>query len=76
VSGFGPAEILRILEVTDALGLHREAVVIPLWTRGAGGIRMRGAKLEITAPDEGFEAWLAALPGLLRASDLSGVRRA
>lgn len=73
----GPTEIMRILAVTDALGLHREAVAIPLGTRGKGEIRMRGARLEITAPAEGdFEAWLKALPDALRATDLSTVRRA
>ena len=73
---FGQAEILRILAVTDALGLHRETVVIPLWTRGAGGLRVRGSKLEITAPESGFEGWLAALPDVLRAADLAAVRKA
>ena len=73
----GPPEIMRILAVTDALGLHREAVSIPLWTKGKGEIRVRGAKLEITAPAEGdFDAWLTALPDTLRSTDLSTVRRA
>ncbi len=76
---FGQTEILRILAVTDALGLHREAIVIPLYNKGTGGLRLRGAKLEITAPGDGvdFEAWLAALPAALRAfPDLPQVRRA
>ena len=74
---FGPPEIMRILAVTDALGFHREAMAIPLWTKGKGEYRVRGQKLEITAPAEGdFEAWLAALPSTLRAMDLSAVRRA
>ena len=73
----GPPEIMRILAVTDALGFHREAVSVPLWTRGKGEIRTRGAKLEISAPAEGdFEAWLKALPDQLRSMDLSTVRRA
>ncbi len=73
----GPPQIMRILAVTDALGFHREAVAIPLWTKGKGEIRVRGSKLEITAPAEGdFEAWLAALPAALRSVDLSAVRRA
>jgi hypothetical protein len=69
---------MRILAVTDALGFHREAVVVPLWTKGKGEIRIaRGSKLEISAPAEGdFEAWLAALPAALKAMDLSAVRRA
>jgi len=73
----GPPEIMRILTVTDALGLHREAVTVPLWTKGAGELRVRGARLEITAPAQGdFEAWLRALPEAIRALDLSSVRRA
>jgi len=74
----GPPEILRILAVTDALGFHREAVVVPLWTKGKGEIRIvRGSKLEISAPAEGdFETWLAALPAALKAMDLSAIRRA
>jgi len=73
----GPPEIMRILGVTDALGFHREAVVVPLWTKGKGEILVRGQKLQISAPAEGdFEAWLAALPSTLKAMDLSGVRRA
>ncbi len=76
VDSVGPPEILRILAVTDALGLHREAVSVPLWTEKEGKLEVRGGKLRITAPAEGdFEAWLAALPDRLRALDLSGVRR-
>ena len=72
----GPPEIMRILAVTDAMGFHREAVAIPLWTKGQGEYRVRGQKLEITAPAEGsFDAWLTALPATLGAMDLSMVRR-
>ena len=73
----GPPEIMRILAVTDALGFHREAVVVPLWTKAKGEILVRGQKLQISAPAEGeFEAWLAALPSTLKSMDLSAVRRA
>ncbi|MBI3857056.1 MAG: hypothetical protein HY293_15325 [Planctomycetes bacterium] len=72
----GPPEIMRILAVTDALGFHREAVAVPLWTKAKGEIRVRGQKLEISAPAEGdFESWLAALPATLTSMDLSAVRR-
>jgi hypothetical protein len=73
----GPPEIMRILAVTDALGFHREAVVVPLWTKGKGEIRIvRNSKLEVTAPAEvDFEAWLSALPASLQSMDLSAVRR-
>ena len=35
----GMAEINKIFAVTDAMGVHREALVIPLGT-GAGRVRM------------------------------------
>jgi hypothetical protein len=73
----GVPEIMRIMAVTDALGFHREAIKIPLWTKGKGEILVKGQRLEISAPAEGdFEAWLAALPALLGSMDLSAVRRA
>jgi hypothetical protein len=73
----GPPEIMRILAVTDSLGFHREAMKIPLWTKGKGEILVKGQRLEISAPAEGdFETWLAALPALLASMDLSAVRRA
>jgi hypothetical protein len=68
---------MRILAVTDSLGFHREAMKIPLWTKGKGEILVKGQRLEISAPAEGdFETWLAALPALLKSMDLSAVRRA
>ena len=77
MDSFGQPEILRILAVTDALGFHREAVVVPLWTKGKGEILVRGQRLQISAPAEGdFEAWLQALPATLQSMDLSAVRRA
>lgn len=70
-----PADVRRILEVTDAVGLHREAIVIPLAREGAGSIRrIPGPKLEITAPEgAGFEEWLAELPAALRSTDRAGL---
>jgi hypothetical protein len=76
MDGVGFPEIMRILAVTDALGFHREAVKIPLWTKGKGEILVKGQRLEISAPAEGdFEVWLAGLPALLKSMDLSAVRR-
>lgn len=73
----GPPQIMRILAVTDALGLHREGVMVPLWTEKGGKAEVRGAKVRITAPsDLDFDAWLAGLPDLLRALDLSKIPRA
>jgi hypothetical protein len=68
---------MRILGVTDALGFHREAIKIPLWTKGKGEILVKGQRMEISAPAEGdFEAWISSLPALLASMDLSAVRRA
>ena len=68
---------MRILAVTDALGLHREGVAVPLWTEKGGKLEVRGGKVRITAPADGdFDAWLVGLPGQLAAVDLSTVRRA
>lgn len=63
------AEIGRILEVTDALGLHREQVAIPLLPRHPGRLRRTPAgKLEIVVDSQAdFEAWLADLPERIRA---------
>ncbi len=76
MDSFGPSEIMRILAVTDALGFHREAMRIPLWTKGKGEILVKGNRLEISAPESDFETWIAALPALLKSMDLSAVRRA
>lgn len=56
-------EILRIFEVTDRLGIHRESVVIPLAPRHPGRVRkMPNGKIEIVVDSaEDFEVWLAGL---------------
>lgn len=69
------AEIARIFEITDRLGLHREALVIPLRPRHPGGLRrLPGGKLEIVVDGQAdFDAWLAGLEGeLQRLLDASG----
>ena len=73
-----PRQVQQILAVTDRLGLHREAVVIPLGREGAGGLVVTPRrKLEITAPEgPGFEEWLARLPDQVARLDLAGVLRA
>lgn len=77
MSTFGPQEIKRILEVVDDLGLHREAVLVPLDTAGEGRVRlMEPGKVEIVAPEEGdFESWVAGLRDRLLELDLSRVPR-
>jgi hypothetical protein len=64
----GMNEIGRIFTVTDAMGIHRESLVIPLGT-GQGRVRrMPSGKLEIIVDaDTPFEEWLAALPDLIKA---------
>ena len=61
-------EIQRIFEVTDALGIHREMVVIPLRPRHPGRARkMPGGKIEIVVEAEGaFEDWVAGLADEIR----------
>jgi hypothetical protein len=63
-------EIQRILEVTDAMGIHREMVVIPLRPRHPGGVRkMAGGRLEIVVDSERpFDEWLSGLADGIRAA--------
>jgi hypothetical protein len=65
----GMREIQRIFEVTDALGIHREKVVIPLRPRSPGQVRrLPDGRLEIVvAADEPFDGWLLGLEARLRA---------
>lgn len=61
-------EIERIFEVTDALGISREALVIPLRTEQPGRMRqIAGGKLEIVVDrDADFNLWLAGLESRIR----------
>lgn len=62
------AEMERIFEVTDLLGIHRESVVVPLGARHPGRVRrMPSGKLEIVVESLDFEAWIAGLGAQLRA---------
>ena len=65
IEAVGIREIQRIFEVTDALGIHREMLVIPLRPGRGGRVRkMPGGKIEIVVPgDAPFEEWLAGLAG-------------
>ena len=57
------AQISRILELTDSLGLNREWVEIPLSAERPGAVRrLPNGKLEIVVDaDCPFEEWLASL---------------
>ncbi len=65
----GMNEITKIFAVTDALGIHRERVVIPLGT-GKGRVRkLLNGKLEIIVDAETpIDEWLESLPELIRAA--------
>jgi hypothetical protein len=58
------AQISRILELTDRLGLNREWVEIPLSPESPGLVRkLSNGKLEIVVDaDQTFDDWLGALP--------------
>ncbi len=62
-------EIERIFTVIDALGISREAVVIPLRPEHPGRVSLlKDGKLEIVVERDGeFENWLTTLEGRIRA---------
>lgn len=64
-------EIDAIFAVTDALGIHREKLVIPLGPASPGRVRrLPNGKLEITVDaDRPIEEWVKELPGLISAAD-------
>jgi hypothetical protein len=63
-------EIDAIFAVTDALGIHRESLVIPLGPGRPGRVRrLPSGKLEITVDaDRPLEEWLRDLPALIAAA--------
>lgn len=63
-------EIEAIFAVTDAMGIHRESLVIPLGPATPGRVRRTPAgKIEITVEARApFAEWLAKLPELIRAA--------
>ena len=64
------AQISRILELTDSLGLNREWVEIPLSAARPGLVkRLTNGKLEIIVDaDRPFEEWLGSLPTQIRSA--------
>ncbi|PYO49630.1 MAG: hypothetical protein DMD84_17835 [Candidatus Rokuibacteriota bacterium] len=62
-------EIDAIFAVTDALGIHRESLVIPLGPVAPGRVRrLPNGKLEITVEAaRPLDEWLAELPALIAA---------
>lgn len=65
----GLAEIERIFTITDALGISREALVIPLRPAHPGSVRrVAPGKLEVVVErDEDFDTWLSRLESQIRA---------
>ena len=62
-------EIEKIFEVLDALGISREAVVIPLRPEHPGRVSLlKDGKLEIVVErDDDFAAWVKTLENRVRA---------
>ncbi len=60
-------EMNAIFAVTDAMGLSREALVIPLLPLHPGHVRqMPNGKIEIVVDAEDFEGFVAGLEGEIR----------
>jgi hypothetical protein len=61
-------EILRIFEVTDAMGISREALMIPLAPRHPGRIRkMPNGRIEIVVDAQAdFDVWVGQLETEIR----------
>ena len=61
-------EIEKIFAVTDAMGIHREALVIPLGPQNPGRVRkLPSGKIEITVDAQvPIDEWLKGLPALIR----------
>jgi hypothetical protein len=66
-------EIDAIFAVTDALGIHREKLVIPLGPATPGRVRrLPSGKLEITVDAATpIEEWVKGLPALIAAAQRS-----
>ena len=67
-------EIEKIFEVLDALGISREAVIIPLRPEHPGRVSLlKDGKLEIVVErDDDFSAWVKTLENRIRALMDSG----
>jgi hypothetical protein len=65
----GMAEINKIFAVTDAMGVHRESLVIPLGPGQGRVLKLPNGKLEIIVDRETpIDEWLQGLPALIRAA--------
>lgn len=66
-------QISKILEVTDAIGLNREWVEIPLSPENPGMVRrLSNGKLEIVVDaEQPFDQWLTSLPSRIQQVQVS-----
>jgi hypothetical protein len=66
-------EIDAIFAVTDALGIHREKLVIPLGPATPGRVRrLPNGKIEITVDAAApIDEWVKGLPALIAAAQAS-----
>lgn len=68
----GMAEIQKIFSITDAMGIHRESLMIPLGPKDQGSVRRKpNGKIEIVvAATVDFDEWLEGLEASLRSLGL------
>ena len=66
----GMAEIQKIFEITDPMGIHRESLMIPLGPKNPGSVKRKpNGKFEIVVDaTEDFDQWLLGLADALRAA--------
>jgi len=67
-----PEQIMKILEITDSLNLHRESVMIPLSTEVEGSVTiLADRRVRIVVPsNKPFEEWLTELRAQLAKMNL------
>ena len=63
IKPIGMAEMSKIFEVTDAVGLSRESIVVPLAPAGVGSVRrLPDGRVLIQLPETTpLDEWLASL---------------
>ena len=68
-----PEQIVKILELTDSLNIHREAVTIPLSAEKEGSVTLLpdGRLRIVCSEDMGFDEWLRGLRVQLGKTDLT-----
>lgn len=47
------SDMEEVYRLTDELGIHREAITVPLAKRDPGGVRSQNGQLTITVPESG-----------------------